>query len=70
MRNDARPVGVDSPASPLGGDTISRDGEPDTTNRGTEEEPKREEPPKKQPEVKEPPDPTMPSDDPTIRTEI
>jgi hypothetical protein len=63
MRNDARPIGPESPGSPLGGDD-------DATDRPPDEEPKREEPPQKQPERKEPEDPTLPSDDPTIRTEI
>ena len=65
MRNDARPIGVDSPASPVGGD------EEPSANRLPDEEPTREEPPAQQkPDVKEPPDPTEPADDPTIRTEM
>jgi hypothetical protein len=56
----------------VGGDAPSPKGSGDASgiNRRPDEEPKREEPPQEQPERKEPDDPTMPSDDPTIRTEI
>jgi hypothetical protein len=64
MRNDARPIGPDSPGSPLSDDDDSID-----RDRRPGEEPKREEPPQ-EPERSEPEDPTMPSDHSKVRTRI
>ena len=70
MRNDARPIGEDSPASPLGGDEVSR--EPDSrdlhkhdreshiVHRRTEEEALRD----------RDNDATMPTGDSTLNTKI
>jgi hypothetical protein len=72
VRNDARPVGEDSPASPIGGDQ-GVNGEPDSRDRhthdrqshivhpGTEDELRR-----KDLDI----DPTMPIGDSTLNTKI
>lgn len=71
MRNDARPVGEDSPASPVGGheqvpqknrdarDSVTHDRQSHIVNPDAEQS---------QPET--PDDPTMPSNDATLNTRI
>jgi hypothetical protein len=71
MRNDARPVGEQSPASPVGGDaepatghadnrdSVAHDRQSRIVNRDAEES-----------QPGEPDDPTMPSNDATLNTRI
>jgi hypothetical protein len=64
MRNDARPIGEDSPASPLGGSEDSRDShahdrQSHVVNKDAED---------RQPDAPE--DPVMPSSDSSLTTKI
>jgi hypothetical protein len=71
MRNDARPIGEDSPASPVGGDqppvrepsdsrdSVARDGQSRIVNRDT-----------RRPQPNVPDDPTMPSNEAALNTKI
>jgi len=72
MRNDARPIGEDAPASPVGGDerpipserpdsrdTVARGRQSHIINRAAEDR-----------EPDEPRDPVMPQNDATLNTKI
>jgi hypothetical protein len=68
MRNDARPIGEDSPASPLGGDhrpdsreSVTHDRESHVVNEEAEEDVRRDD---------DDIEPTMPTGDSTLNTKI
>jgi hypothetical protein len=68
MRNDARPIGEDSPASPLGGDhtpdsreSVTHDRQSHVVNKESEDDARRED---------HAIEPTMPTGDSTLNTKI
>jgi hypothetical protein len=68
MRNDARPIGEDSPASPLGGDhtpdsreSVTHDRQSHVANKEAEEDVRRDD---------HDIEPTMPTGDSTLNTKI
>jgi len=67
MRNDARPIGEDSPASPIGGqstderDSITHDRQSHVVNNEAEDDAKRHD---------HDIEPTMPTGDSTLNTKI
>jgi hypothetical protein len=68
MRNDARPIGEDSPASPLGGDhtpddreSVTHDRQSHVVNKVAEDDARRED---------HDIEPTMPTGDSTLNTKI
>ena len=67
MRNDARPIGEDSPASPLGGDesdareSVTHDRQSHIVNKDAEVDERRDDLDT---------DPAMPANDATLKTKI
>ena len=68
MRNDARPIGEDSPASPIGGDhtpdgreSVTHDRQSHVANKEAEDDARRED---------HDIEPTMPTGDSTLNTKI
>ena len=68
MRNDARPVGEDSPASPVGGETTQDHDNRDSHKHDRQSHIVNKEAEERQPDAPE--DPVMPSSDSSLKTRI
>jgi hypothetical protein len=68
MRNDARPIGEDSPASPVGGDAAPDADHRDSHKHGRQSHIVNKEAEERQPDAPE--DPVMPSSDSSLKTKI
>lgn len=69
MRNDARPIGEDSPASPVGGHDPNERERPAAPDRGDRQSHAvNREAPERQRDAPE--DPVMPSSDSSVRTKM
>lgn len=68
MRNDARPIGEDSPASPVGGDAAPARDDRESHKHDRQSHIVNKEAEQRQPDAPE--DPVMPSSDSSLNTRI